>query len=95
MMTHRTQTCITPDYIITTPERVDAVVEQLKKTIVDFYTDNPGASLPMLIISSAPPSFLRRLLAHDQRAPHQARRRVGPALNAAHAHRPAACWTTL
>ncbi|MEQ2305164.1 aldehyde dehydrogenase 3, member A2, partial [Ameca splendens] len=35
------QTCIAPDYILCEPSIQDRVIEEVKKSIKDFYTDNP------------------------------------------------------
>ncbi|KAM3849751.1 aldehyde dehydrogenase family 3 member A2-like [Diretmus argenteus] len=35
------QTCIAPDYILCEPSIQDRVIEEVKKSIEDFYTDNP------------------------------------------------------
>ncbi|XP_034461221.1 aldehyde dehydrogenase family 3 member A2-like [Hippoglossus hippoglossus] len=35
------QTCIAPDYILCEPSIQDRVVEEIKKSIKEFYTDNP------------------------------------------------------
>jgi len=38
------QTCVAPDYIITTPQQERPLIEELKKAIVEFYGPNPKES---------------------------------------------------
>jgi len=38
------QTCISPDYIITTPDMVDKVVAKMKTVMLEFYSETPKES---------------------------------------------------
>ena len=38
------QTCISPDYIITTPDMADKVIAKMKEVMVEFYTETPKES---------------------------------------------------
>lgn len=42
--TNAGQTCVAPDYVMTTPDRVPALVEALRRAIADLWGDDPRAS---------------------------------------------------
>lgn len=38
------QTCVAPDYVLTTPAQEKALIEELKSTVVEFYGAKPAES---------------------------------------------------
>lgn len=61
------QTCISPDYVLTTPDKLDAVVAGLKKTLLRFYGEDPQTSKDISrLISVRHAERVRDLLLNDK-----------------------------